>query len=210
MAQEEWHARSNLTFSLALRADHQSNPVCENRCFARLSGPFDPVSHDPDQPYNQAILMNQKQAFPNTDPIVWSPRFSFAWQPFDVFHNTVLRGGIGLFYDPLPGGIATGLSSNSPLFNNYTLTGYSLAPSETNSLSQNASASNAAFMKGFATGQTFGQIQAANPNFTPPELSDSPQHTPFAAISEMGFASAAKLRCFDILDDRLFWQSRYP
>ena len=76
--------RSNLTLTLALRADHQSNPVCESRCFVRLSGPFNSISHDPDQPYNEAILMNQKQAFPNTDSIVWSPRFSFAWQPLGV------------------------------------------------------------------------------------------------------------------------------
>ena len=136
--QEEWHARSNLTLTLALRADHQSNPVCESRCFARLSGPFDSISHDPNQPYNRAILVNQKQAFPNTDSIVWSPRFSFAWQPLGVSHNTVLRGGAGIFYDPVQGISATFLAYNSPLSNGFTLSGYNLAPGETNSLSQNA------------------------------------------------------------------------
>ena len=57
------------------------------------------MSHDPNQPYNQAILINQKQAFQGLDKILWSPRFSFAWQPFGVTHKTVLDGGIGVFHD---------------------------------------------------------------------------------------------------------------
>ena len=197
--QEEWHARADLTFTIALRADHQSNPVCENRCFARLSGPFDSISHDPDQPYNQAILINQKQAFPNTDSVVWSPRFSFAWQPFGILHNAVLRGGIGIFYDPLPGGIGTGLSGNSPLLNNYTLTGYNLAPGETNSLSLNAAASNSAFVKGFATGQTLAQIQEVDPNFTPPNFQTPPntlhsaQYQKWSLQAQQSFGSSTSL-----------------
>src|SRR5208337_1539031 len=126
--------------------------------------------YDPDQPYDKAILINQKQAYPNTDSIVWSPRFSFAWQPLGVSHNTVIRGGAGIFYDPVPGIVKKGLSYNPPLVNLYFITGYNLAPGETNSLSQIASNSNVAFTKGFATGQTLAQIQAADPNFTPPSF----------------------------------------
>lgn len=58
--QDEWHAQPNLTLTFALRAEHYPNPVCLNSCFARLAGAFDSVSHDPDQPYNQAILIHQK------------------------------------------------------------------------------------------------------------------------------------------------------
>ncbi len=178
--QDEWHARANLTFTFALRADHQSNPTCESLCFARLTGPFDSVSHDPNQPYNQAILVNQKQAFLNADSIVWSPRFSFAWQPRGVSHNSVLRGGIGVFYDPVPGNIGQGLVYNSPLWNNFNVTGYNLAPGETNSLWQNATASNTAFVNGFASGQTLAQIQAADPSFAPPYFGNPPNtlHSP--------------------------------
>ncbi|MGA7907586.1 MAG: carboxypeptidase regulatory-like domain-containing protein, partial [Candidatus Sulfotelmatobacter sp.] len=60
--QDEWHARPNLTITVALRVEHYSVPVCRSGCFARLSGPFASVSHDPGQPYKQAILTHQKQA----------------------------------------------------------------------------------------------------------------------------------------------------
>jgi hypothetical protein len=196
--QEEWHARSNLTLTFALRSDHQSNPICESRCFARLSGQFDSINHDPDQPYNQAILVNQKQAFPNTDSIVWSPRFSFAWQPLGVSHNTVLRGGIGIFYDPVPGGTA-GFAANVPEWRNFTVTGYNLAPGETNSLWQNAAASNTAFVNGFASGQTLAQIQAADPNFTPPYFQNppntmhSPQYQKWSLQAQQNFGRSTSL-----------------
>jgi len=197
--QEEWRARANLTLTLALRADHQSNPVCESRCFARLSGSFDSISHDPDQPYNQAILIDQKQAYLNTDSIAWSPRFSFAWQPFGVSHNTVLRGGFGIFYDPVLSAIATTLASNPPSSNFYAFSGYNLAPSETNSLSKNAAASNAAFLKGFAAGQTLAQIQEADPNFNPPSIQNpantihSPQYQKWSMQTQQSVGSSISL-----------------
>ncbi len=197
--QEEWHALANLTLTIALRTDHQSNPVCKSRCFVRLSGPFNSISHDPDQPYNEAILIHQKQAFPNTDSIVWSPRFSFAWQPLGVSHNTVIRGGIGIFYDPLPGAPGTAIANNAPFFNFFSVSGNNLAPGETNSLSQNAYNSNAAFLKGFATGQTLAQIQAADPNFTPPFFQTpantihSPQYQKWSLQAQQSLGSSTSL-----------------
>jgi Carboxypeptidase regulatory-like domain/TonB dependent receptor len=183
--QDEWHARPNLTLTLALRAEHQSNPACQRRCFARMAGTFDSVSHDPNQPYNQAILINQKQAFVGTDDIVWSPRFSFAWQPMGVSHNTVIRGGVGIFYDPVPGNLAWTLSSNPPLLNSYTIVGDNLAPQEKTSLFKDASASNSAFVQGFGAGQTLAQIQTTisslSPNgFSPPGITvpDRQTHSP--------------------------------
>jgi hypothetical protein len=168
--QDEWRARPNVTLTLALRAEHYSNPVCQNRCIARLAGPFQAISHDPNQPYDQAILSNQKQAFEQIDNVVWSPRFSFAWQPFGVSHNSVLRGGFGIFYDPLPGGIVDPLSSSTPTYNSYTVSGDNLTPNQKTSLFKDAAASNLAFLTGFAAGQTLAQIQATIPNFFPPGI----------------------------------------
>jgi len=168
--QDEWHARPNLTLTWALRAEHYSNPACENRCYARLTGPFESISRDPEQPYNHAIVINQKYALQSVDNILWSPRFSFAWQPFGVSHNSVLRGGVGLFYDSLPGGVMESFFVNSPNYNLFTPFGDNLTPNEKTSLFKDAAASNAAFVNGFAVGQNLAQIHAIDPNFSPPAI----------------------------------------
>jgi hypothetical protein len=121
-AQDEWRARPGLTITMTVRAEHQSNLVCQTHCFARLAGPFNEMSHDPNEPYNQAILVNQKRAFQGLDNILWSPRLSFAWQPFGVKHSTVLRGGIGIFYDSVDS-VASYFANNPPLLNFFTVTG---------------------------------------------------------------------------------------
>ena len=174
--QDEWHARPNLTFTLALRGEHYSNPVCQSHCFASLSGPFDSISHDPGQPYNRTIVSNQARALQGVDTILWSPRFSFAWQPFGVSHNSVLRGGIGVFYDPLQGLLLDFFSGSSPVVNSYLVSGDNLAPNEQTSLFQDANASNKAFVYGYGAGQTLAQIQGAiskvyPPGFSPPGAS---------------------------------------
>jgi len=167
-AQGEWRARPNLVFTLALRIEHQSNPVCADHCFARLAGSFESVTHDPKQPYNQTILINQSGAFPDLNSILWAPRISFAWQPFGVLHNMVLRGGIGIFYDSLPGALAESLTGNPPLDNQFSLINNNLAPGETNSLFHDSANSNAAFLNGFSAGETFSQIKSQVPGFSPP------------------------------------------
>jgi hypothetical protein len=167
--QDEWKVKSNLTLTLALRAEHESNPVCAHDCFAELSGPFESISHDSAQPYNQAIS-KREQAFFHKDAVDWAPRFSFAWQPLGVSHNTVVRGGLGLFYE-LVGGFATYFSVNPPLVNRVSVFGpYNLAPEETNSLFKVAAASNAAFVEGFAAGENLAQINTSDPHFFPPSI----------------------------------------
>ena len=179
-AQEEWHTLPNLTVTIALRAEHYSNAACESYCYARLTGPFGAVSHDPSQPFSQAILINQKYGYQGTDSILWSPRFSFAWQPFGVSHNSVLRGGVGLFYDPLPAGVWETFYVNTPIYNLYTLSGNNLTPNETTSLFKDAAASNSAYVNGFSAGQNLAQIKAVDPNFFPPWVNASERtlHSP--------------------------------
>jgi len=116
-AQDEWAIRSNLKLTLALRADHNSNPTCLTNCFARFTNSFDSISHDVNQPYNQAIQTGLGQALENYTNISWQPRFGFAWSPFGSSRNTVIRGGFGLFTDMFPATIADSLLNNSPLNN---------------------------------------------------------------------------------------------
>jgi Carboxypeptidase regulatory-like domain len=197
--QDEWRVRPNLSLTLALRMEHQSNPTCQNRCYARLTGPFKGIIHDPGQPYNEAILVNQKQAFMARDNILWSPRFSFAWQPFGLSRNIVLRGGVGIFYDPGPDGIGSSLSSNPPLVNSFTVSGNNMAPGETNSLFADAGASNAAFVDAFSSGSTLAEIKATLPNFFPPAVAalerrtHSPQYQRWSLQLQRAFGASSSL-----------------
>ena len=159
-----------LDANIGFRTDHQSNPVCENSCFSRFSGPLNSLSHDPNQPYDNGILAHQKQAFPSSDAIVWSPQFSFAWQPLGVARNLVLRGGVGFFYDQVPASLAANLAYNPPYSTFFNISGYSLAPGEMNSLSQNAMNSNQVFVNAYTNGQSIAQIKKADPNFNPPSF----------------------------------------
>jgi hypothetical protein len=171
--QDEWHARPNFTVTFALRAEHYSNPLCENHCFTRLANPFESISHDPAQPYNKAILTDQAHPLYGLDDVLWSPRFSFAWQPFGTSHNSVLRGGVGVFYDPLRGAIAEAFYINPPIYNVYTAFSGNLTPNETSSLFKDTAFSNQVFVNGFAAGKTLAQMQAIDPNFSPPALNST-------------------------------------
>jgi Carboxypeptidase regulatory-like domain len=171
-AQDEWHPRPDLSVSFGLRAEHEGNPTCSRRCYARLSGPFDSIIHDPSIGYNQVIAIHQLHPYSGLDKVLWAPRFSFAWQPLGVAQDTVLRGGFGLFYDLAPR-IGTALfANNPPLRNLFTATTGNLTPNEVNSLFAETAASEAAFLSGFASGRTFGEIQAEIPNFDPPAFNN--------------------------------------
>jgi len=171
--QGEWHASSGLALTFALRAEHYSNPFCESHCFSRPGVPFESLSHDPRQPYNQAVLTNQDRALLGVDSIVWSPRFSFAWQPLGVSHNSVLRGGVGIFYDPLRVAISETFYLNTPNFNVFNAFSGNLAPNEKQSLFDTTSHSNEAFVTGFSSGSTLAELKVNVPNFVPPALTAS-------------------------------------
>jgi len=172
-AQDEWRATNKLKLTLALRVDHNSNPVCQTNCFSRLVTPFTSISHDPNIPYNQAILFGQHQAYPGTDFVVWQPRVGFTFSPFSG-DKTVIRGGIGIFSDSFPATIADSFLNNPPTLGSFTPTGLPISPGEPSNLFNAAAAANSAFQAGFANGATFSSlttqlaalgIQFVAPNF---------------------------------------------
>ncbi|MGA9799725.1 MAG: carboxypeptidase regulatory-like domain-containing protein [Terriglobales bacterium] len=186
-AQDEWAVRPTLKLTLALRAEHNSNPVCQTECFARLNGSFLDISHDPTQPYNQVIQTGQNQALPNYQNIGWEPRFGFAWQPRDS--GTVVRGGIGIFADVFPGTVATSFDTNSPLKNTFIASGLLLAPGFTGSAQTATTASNTAFLSGFNSGLNIGQIEAGPGGdlFSPPLFTNPATNIHYPTYQEWNF-----------------------
>ena len=170
--QDDWSVKRNLHLTLSLRVDHNSNPVCQQNCFARLTRPFNELNHDPNIPYNRAIVTGLHQAWPSFTRLVSQPRLGFAWTPVRL-KSAVLSGGIGLFMDTLPGAIAGSLASNSPLVNSFTVHDDNLAPTELPNLFNDALTSNKAFLAGFWSNGTLASIIKSDPTFTPPNLTNT-------------------------------------
>ena len=171
-AQDEVRLSNSLKVTLALRGDHNSNPVCQTDCFARLTDPFLLLSHNPALPYNQVIQTGLNQALPGITKVDWQPRFGFAWNPTGR-QSTVIRGGFGIFADAFPATVASNFMNNPPLNNQFTVGGGLLAPTLAGSNSQLATAANGAFVNGFNSGGTLASISAANPAFAPPSFFNS-------------------------------------
>jgi hypothetical protein len=116
---DDWHVKPNLKITLGLRAERNSNPVCQFNCFANFKGPFSTLasvtsSGQGTVPYSNDISYGQHQAFPGVDSVNWSPRIGFSWSPGHD-SKTVVSGGFGIFYDALAAGLVDDLLSNPPV-----------------------------------------------------------------------------------------------
>ena len=156
--EDDIQVKPNLLLTFSLRGDHPSNPTCKDLCFARLTEPFNDLvasgENTPDIPYNQILTLNNRTALTGLTNIEWAPRFGFAWQPLGREHSTVIRGGIGIFWNTFPGQVVDNIAENPPLYQNFTVGGsvsnpLLISPAETNSLNNAAAASNKAFVSGF-------------------------------------------------------------
>ena len=167
--QDEWRVGKKLKLTLALRIDHNSNPVCQTNCFAELAVPFTSLDHTNSEniPYNQTIRTGLHQAYPGTDIVVWQPRFGFAYSPF-ASNRTVIRAGIGIFGDSFPATLVDPLSTNSPVQNTFVIPSGPLAPATPNNIQASAAGSNSSFLSAFATGGTMSSIALTNQFFFPP------------------------------------------
>lgn len=199
--EDDWRWSKTLSFTFALRAEHDSNPICRHLCFAQLAAPFDFVAGitcttttsgqqscaGNNQlalaaiPYNQAIRVNQLQALPAFQNVLLQPRFGFAWQPFSTKSKTVVRGGAGIFYNLFPISLVDNFAQNPPNDATFVTTNESIVPAASatgQSIFQDSTLTAAAFQNGFVTGLTIGQIRAQDPGFiTGPNLFTSEKLT---------------------------------
>jgi hypothetical protein len=183
-AQDEWRVTKNLKLTFGLRAEHDSNPVCQTDCASLLAAPFNATSTDPTTPYNQMIDAGRHQIFKSVDSINWAPRFGFAWSPGGS-DRTVVRGGIGLFYDAFPAFLGDAFIQNFPNYLGVTQVGGAINPAnflpwadQSSPASPWVIGANSAsqIRSGYASGASFASLSAANPLFVAPNFQSMPNN----------------------------------
>jgi hypothetical protein len=165
-AQDSWKVTRKLTWTLGLRDTFNSNPLNPHDQVARLRGAFSSISHDVNQPLNQAVQTHLGNLFSSTPVAILQPRTAIAWQ-FEP--KTVLRAGFGIFSDILPGSVADLIGANPPYDKTFqggvlgTVGGTAVAPGVPNSAVDATVAANQVFTSGFPQ----GQLSCASPQSSP-------------------------------------------
>jgi len=165
-AQDTWRVTPKLTWTIGLRDTFNSNPLNPHMQVARLSGAFDSISPNVNQPLSAVIQTGLGNLFASTPAAILQPRTAIAWQ---FQSNTVLRAGFGVFSDLLPGSIADLIGSNPPYVRTFqggllgTVGGTAIAPGVPDSAVGATVAANQTFAAGFSQGQLSCASPLANP-----------------------------------------------
>jgi len=166
---DTWKVKRNLTLTLALRTEYNSNPVCQINCLANFKTDWFSLpsvlagAGAGDVPYTSDIGYNLHKAYPGVDAIDLSPRFGFSWSPGSS-GKTVISGGFGLFYDNPAAGLVDDLLANPPVAAEIRVRPPDgTLPFDPNGGPAAYQASAAAFQSGFANGETYSQIVASFP-----------------------------------------------
>jgi Carboxypeptidase regulatory-like domain len=185
-AQDTWKVTKKLTWTFGIRDTLNSNPLSPHQHIARLSGSFDSISHDVNQPLSAAIQTGLGNVFFSTPFAIVQPRTAIAWQ-FEP--KTVLRAGFGVFSDILPGTIADVVGFNPPYIKTFqggllgSVGGTAIAPGVPNSAIDATAAANQSFSSGFTQGQISCATAQANPACLPPvaitAVPDGKLHAPY-------------------------------
>ncbi len=165
-AQDTWKVTRTLTWTFGLRDTFNSNPLNPHDQVARLRGSFSSISHDVNQPLNEAIQTHLGNLFSSTPVAILQPRTAIAWQ-FEP--KSVLRTGFGIFSDILPGAVADLIGTNPPYDKTFqggvlgSVGGTAIAPGAANSAVDATIAANQIFTSGFPK----GQLSCASPRSVP-------------------------------------------
>jgi hypothetical protein len=165
-AQDTWKVTRTLTWTFGLRDTFNSNPLNPHDQVARLRGSFSSISHDVNQPLNEAIQSHLGNLFSSTPLAILQPRTAIAWQ-FEP--KSVLRTGFGIFSDILPGTVADLIGTNPPYDKTFqggvlgSVGGTAIAPGVPNSAVDATITANQIFTSGFPQ----GQLSCASPQSSP-------------------------------------------
>ena len=204
-AQDTWKVTKKLTWTFGIRDTLNSNPLNPHQHIARLSGSFDSISHDVNQPLNAAIQTGLGNVFSSTPLAILQPRTAIAWQ-FEP--KSVLRAGFGIFSDILPGAIADVVGVNPPYVQTFqggllgTVGGAAIAPGVPGSAVDATVAANQTFSSGFGQGQLSCASAQSNPATCLPPVAiaavpDGKLHAPYFMEWSLGiehqFGSTASI-----------------
>jgi len=186
-AQDTWKVTKKLTWTFGIRDTLNSNPLNPHQHIARLTGSFDSISHDVNQPLNAVIQTGLGNVFSSTPLAIMQPRTAVAWQ-FEP--KSVLRAGFGVFSDILPGTLADVVGVNPPYVKTFqggllgTVGGTAIAPGVPNSVIDATVAASQTFSSGFPQGQLSCASAEANPATCLPPVAitavpDGKLHAPY-------------------------------
>ncbi len=154
-AMDTYKPNTRITLIAGLRTTWNTNPVNQQYLFARPAGSFLDLSHDVNQPLNQAIETHLRPLFPTTPILVWQPRISVA---YELAPTTVIHLGFGVFNDIIPAQIADLAATNAPYSPTFVggiagqVGGVGIVPGVTNGAATAASSANFQFQSQFSTG----------------------------------------------------------
>ena len=154
-AMDTYKPMERATLTVGIRTTWNTNPVNQQRLFARPAKSFLNLSHNIGQPLDQVIQTGVSGLFPATPLLVWQPRVSMAYQ---LTRGMMLHAGFGVFNDIIPAQIADLSATNAPYAPTFVggiggqVGGIGIAPNVTGSAVDATADANANFQKVFSEG----------------------------------------------------------